>query len=112
MKVFRFPFLLCLFTFAGTALLVFALPLQAAQKGVALRRPEPSPAVILIDNGGAWSLDNGIVKATISKGDGRMTSLVYHGIDTMRSGGGYWEQTPQDAPQLTNGITIRLVQQP
>jgi len=106
MKVFRFPFLLCLFTFAGTALLVFALPLQAAQKGVALRRPEPSPAVILIDNGGAWSLDNGIVKATISKGDGRMTSLVYHGIDTMRSGGGYWEQTPQDAPQLTNGITI------
>ena len=58
------------------------------------------------DNGSAWTLDNGIVRATIHKGDGRMTSLVYHGIETMRSGGGYWEQTPQDAPELTNRVTI------
>src|ERR1035438_9871869 len=35
-----------------------------------------------------------------------MASLVYHGIEMMGGNGGYWEQTPQDAPQLTNTITI------
>jgi rhamnogalacturonan endolyase len=65
-----------------------------------------SAAVTVIDNGASWTLDNGIVKATIRKGSGSMASLVYHGIEMMGGNGGYWEQTPQDAPQLTNTITI------
>jgi rhamnogalacturonan endolyase len=32
-------------------------------------------------------------------------SLFYHGIETMGAGG-YWEQTPQNAPQLTDTVTI------
>ncbi|MGN6368575.1 MAG: polysaccharide lyase family protein [Phycisphaerae bacterium] len=57
------------------------------------------------DDGASWTLDNGIVKATINKGDGRMTSLVYHGINTM-GGGGYWEETPLGAPVHTEKVTI------
>ncbi len=53
-----------------------------------------SDAVTVADNGRTWTLDNGIVKATINKGNGNMTSLVFHGIETM-GGGGYWEETPQ-----------------
>jgi len=34
-----------------------------------------------------------------------MVSLVYHGVETM-GGGGYWEETPQGAPKLTQRITI------
>jgi hypothetical protein len=56
-------------------------------------KPDQRAAVTLTDNGASWTLDNGIVKATINKGNGRMTSLIYHGINTM-GGGGYWEQTP------------------
>jgi rhamnogalacturonan endolyase len=63
-------------------------------------------AVTVIDNGASWTLDNGIVKATIRKGSGSMASLVYRGVETMGGNGGYWEQTPQDAPQLTNTLTI------
>ena len=53
----------------------------------------------------SWTLDNGIVKATIGKSNGDMTSLVYHGVETM-GGGGYWEETPQGAPKLTQTVTI------
>jgi len=72
-------------------------------------KTQVSAPVTVTDNGRTWTLDNGIVKATINKNNGNMPSLVYHGIETMGSGGnsgGYWEQTPQAAPQLTQTITI------
>ena len=53
----------------------------------------------------AWTLDNGIVKATINKTSGNMRSLVYHGMETMGLGG-VWEETPMLAPQRTESITI------
>jgi rhamnogalacturonan endolyase len=46
---------------------------------------------------------NGIVTATISKNNGRLTALVYKGINTM-GGGGYWEQTP--GGQVKQTLTI------
>jgi rhamnogalacturonan endolyase len=61
--------------------------------------------VTVTKNDRTWTLDNGIVKATINKNNGNMTSLVYHGLNTM-GGGGYWEETPQGAPRLTDAITI------
>jgi rhamnogalacturonan endolyase len=73
-------------------------PPTAASAGVAA-------AVTVADNGGVWTLDNGIVRATINKRSGNLTALVYRGINTMH-GGGYWEQTPQNAPQLTDTVTI------
>jgi len=64
-------------------------------------------AVTLTDNENSWTLDNGIVKATINKGNGRMASLIFHGINTM-NGGGYWEQTPSG--QVTRSVTINPAQ--
>ncbi len=72
-------------------------------------QPQVSAPVTVTDNGRTWTLDNGIVKATINKVNGNMPSLVYHGIETMGTGGnsgGYWEETPQAAPQLTQTVTI------
>ena len=59
--------------------------------------------VTLTDNGDSWTLDNGIVKATILKRDGNLTSLVYHGVDILTHGK-YWEQTP--AGTITARVTI------
>ncbi len=49
--------------------------------------------VTLTDNGDSWTLDNGIILATIPKRDGNLSSLVYHGVEILTRGR-YWEQTP------------------
>ena len=59
--------------------------------------------VTLTDNGDSWTLDNGIVKATVPKRDGNMSSLVYHGVEILTRGK-YWEQTP--AGTITAKVTI------
>jgi rhamnogalacturonan endolyase len=87
--------------FISMALAVPAL--RAADGPPVVAKPEVNAPVTVTDNGGDWMLDNGIVKATINKNNGRMTALVYHGINTM-GGGGYWEQTPSG--QVTRSITI------
>jgi len=101
MKIFRFVGPLRLLVFAFLAL-VLSAPLMCA----AGASSESNAAVTVTDNGRSWTLDNGIVKATDNKDSGSMTSLIDRGINIMRSGGGYWEQTPQDAPQLMNILTI------
>jgi hypothetical protein len=96
----------------------FALLLFACVAGCASNKVQPPvvalPPVVkanvnnpvtVTDNGRSWTLDNGIVKATVDKNNGRLSALVYHGINTMH-GGGSWEETPQGAPILTNTITI------
>jgi rhamnogalacturonan endolyase len=83
--------------------LTLIVPVLRAGAAPVVAKPKSSAAVTVTDNGFSWTLDNGIVKATINKGNGRMTSLVYHGINTM-GGGGYWEQTPSG--QVTQSLTI------
>ena len=60
--------------------------------------------VTLTDNGDSWTLDNGIVKATILKSNGNMTTVYYKGIDIPNSRSEYWEQTP--AGTVTAKVTI------
>jgi rhamnogalacturonan endolyase len=92
--------------FAVIALaLALPMPLLRAADLPAVVKPDVNAAVTVTDAGREWILDNGIVKATINKSNGNMTALVYHGVNTM-GGGGYWEETPQGAPQLTDTITI------
>ena len=57
----------------------------------------------LRDEGDAWVLDNGIVKATIDKSNGRLTEMMFQGMNVM-GGGGYWEQTPSGT--VTQTVTI------
>jgi len=59
--------------------------------------------VTLTDNGDSWTLDNGIVKATILKRNGNISSLVYHGVET-QTHGEYWEQVPSGT--VTARVTI------
>ena len=98
---------------AALALLLLAVaqPSQSASQtpqgpGSAKAATALTVPVSVTDNGTTWTLSNGIVKATIRKGSGSLASLVYRGVETMGGNGGYWEQTPQDAPQLTNTVTI------
>ena len=59
---------------------------RVAAAAPVVAKPEVNAAVTVTDNGRTWTLDNGIVKATINKGNGNMTSLVYHGVETMGAG--------------------------
>jgi len=71
-----------------------------------------APPVTVTDNGRSWTLDNGIVRATVTKDTGSMPSLVYFGaghadgIQVLAASGGTWEHNPQGAPVLTNTVTI------
>ena len=48
-------------------------------------------------------MDNGIVKMTLLKRNGNLTSLVYHGIEVLTRGQ-YWEQVPSGI--ITAKVTI------
>jgi rhamnogalacturonan endolyase len=64
-----------------------------------------NPPVILTDNGTSWTLDNGIVKVTLAKHDGNLSSIVYHGIEILSHGNySYWEQKPSGT--ITSSVTI------
>ena len=62
--------------------------------------------VTITDNGRSWTLDNGIVKATVSKDSGSMPSLIYKGTEILKASGGTWEHNPQGAPVLVNSLSI------
>jgi hypothetical protein len=59
--------------------------------------------VTLTDNGDSWTLDNGIVRMTVLKRNGNLSSLVYHGVEILTHGN-YWEQTPSGT--ITARVTI------
>ena len=83
--------------------MALAAPLLRAADGLpAVAKPAVNAPVTVAADDRNWTLDNGIVKATISKGNGRLTALVYQGINTM-AGGGYWEQSPAGS---ANSLTI------
>ena len=79
----------------------------AADAAPTVAKADVHDPVTVVDNGNSWTLDNGIVKATINKRSGLMPSLVYHGVEMMAGGGGVWEETPQLAPQLTQTLSDR-----
>ena len=58
------------------------------------------------DNGASWTLDNGIVTATVTKNSGSMPSFKFHGREMLKASGGTWEHNPLGAPVLVNSVTI------
>ena len=91
-------------TLALAVLLSFgAAVLQAADVLPKVAKTNVNGPVTVTDNGGTWTLDNGIVRATINKNDSNMPSLIYHGINTMGPGG-FWEQVPTGT--VTQTLTI------
>lgn len=106
MQVARFVGCARVVLFATFLLLVTAATTYAVELKQAPPAPASTGAVTVTDHGNSWTLDNGIVQATIHKDTGAMASLVYRGTEIMGGSGGYWEQTPQGAPTLTNTVTI------
>ena len=85
------------------AVLAVASSGWAADSLPAVAKPTVTAPVTVAEDAANWTLDNGIVKATISKRNGNMTALVFHGVNTMGQGG-YWEQTPSGT--VTQSLTI------
>jgi rhamnogalacturonan endolyase len=101
------------FTYRPTGFLASVFIATAlAVPGLRAAKPAVIAQVTVTDNGGTWTLDNGIVKAVIDQRNGAMDSLFYKGIDTMgheQGQPGYWEQDPSAAAAaggLTDAITI------
>ena len=86
-----------LFAAASLSMLLTGLVTPAADAAPAVVRSTVNAPVTVTDNGGTWTLDNGIVRATVNKRNGNMTGLEFHGINTMNNQGGYWESTPAGA---------------
>lgn len=89
--------------------LVSALSLLMLNPSVAapvVAKSNGDTPVKITDNGATWTLDNGILKATINKNSGVMPSLVYHGIEIINDPkrAGRWEQYPSG--QVTPSVTI------
>ncbi len=59
--------------------------------------------VTLTDNGDSWTMDNGIVKMTVLKRNGNLSSLVYRGVEILTRGE-FWEQVPSGT--ITATVTI------
>jgi rhamnogalacturonan endolyase len=77
--------------------------LNAAHAAPIVAQPATSTPVTITDNGNSWTLDNGIVKATINKNNGNMPSLIYHGVSIVGRSE-FWEQVPSG--QVTPSVTI------
>ena len=83
--------------------LASAMPAARAQALPPVAKPNVNDPVTITDNGATWTMDNGIAKATITKANSRMTSLIFHGVNIMGPGG-IWESTP--GGQVTQTLTI------
>ena len=89
---------------AGVIAVTLTLPgLAFSENSPAVDQPANNAPVAITDNGESWTMDNGIVKATINKRSSHITSMIFHGVEIMGPGG-IWEQTPSG--QVTQSITI------
>jgi rhamnogalacturonan endolyase len=57
---------------------IFAFAFMFLALTVRVSRAADAPVTVK-DNGNTWTLDNGIVKATINKRTGEMQNLIYKG---------------------------------
>jgi hypothetical protein len=90
-----------LVVFACIAMAALFTPLHAA---------DGLSAVTVSDNLSSWTLDNGIVKATVTKDNGSMPSLIYRGMQMLAASGGTWEHNPQGAPPRSPTVSQSIPQ--
>jgi len=80
-----------------------AVAQQAASVLPKVAKVTVNAPVTLTDSGDSWTMDNGIVKVSILKRNGNLSSLVYHGVEVLTRGQ-YWEQVPSGT--ITAKVTI------
>jgi rhamnogalacturonan endolyase len=86
-----------------SACILLASSLYAADPLPKVLKPQVADPVTLTDNGTTWTLDNGLVKATINKNNGNIPSLIYHGVAIVGRSN-FWETVPSGT--VTPGVTI------
>ncbi len=89
-------------TFASVTLTLPAL--RAADTAPTVAKIAVNAPVTVTDSADAWILDNGIVKATVQKKNGKMTSLIYQGQETLTRNSESWEQLATGT--VTQAMTI------
>ena len=92
-----------MFLSLGVALTTNATAQQAAHVQSKVAKVTVNSPVTLTDNGDSWTLDNGILKATLNKRNGNLTTLVYHDVGILTRGN-CWEQMPSGT--VTATVTI------
>ena len=110
MKTHPFVVSRALLASAFVSMALAAPVLRAADTAPAVAKPAIDTPVTLTDNGGTWTLDNGIVKATINKKNASLLSVIYHGIETLHP----WISNGPDAlhsPPTPEGSPIPSWQQ-
>lgn len=99
-----------LFVFIALAAALAVPALRAANAApVAVAKPAVDAPVTVTDNGANWVLDNGIVKLTVLKNSGRLSSLMYKGTELLSRSSEGWEQYVAEAATvggLTDTVTI------
>jgi rhamnogalacturonan endolyase len=93
--------------FLVSALLSMSLAvpaLRAADGPPVVAKPAVNAPVTVADNGANWVLDNGIIKATVLKSSGKLTSLIYKDAETLNRSSEGWEQYPSG--QISQSVTI------
>jgi rhamnogalacturonan endolyase len=97
------PLFVSLFLALAVVLTYGVVAQQAASVQPKVAKVTVNAPVTLTDNGDSWTMDNGIVKMTIPKRNGNLSSLVYHGVEVLTRGQ-YWEQVPSGT--VTARVTI------
>jgi len=92
-----------LFAFAFIAL-TWAVSVPRAAAAPVVAKPDVNVPVTVADDGATWTMDNGIIKAVVLKRSGKLTSLVYNGIETLGRNSEGWEQYPSGT--VTPSLTI------
>jgi rhamnogalacturonan endolyase len=83
--------------------------LRADDAAPVVAQPSSNAPVTVTDDGNSWTLSNGIVKITVAKNSGRLSSLIYQGRETLSRNSEGWEQYPTAASTvggLTDSVTI------
>ena len=78
---------------ALTLALTAAVPAQQAAHALPkVEKVTVNAPVTLTEDADSWTLDNGIVKMTVLKKNGNMSTMVYHGVTIPNTRSEYWEQ--------------------
>jgi rhamnogalacturonan endolyase len=100
----KIPFSRALLIFAFISLASLAPALHAADGPPVVARLKVNSPVTITDNADSWTLDNGIVKITVLKRSGKLTSLNYNGFETLGRNSESWEQLATGT--VTTSVTI------
>jgi rhamnogalacturonan endolyase len=76
----------------------------AARAAPSVEKSTVTNPVTIADSVDGWTLDNGIVRIGVLKRSGKMTSLIYSGMEALNGRSESWEQLPSGT--VTQTVTI------